>query len=194
MMGTRIKLTPNQGSMLFQVGMRMAGYPEKLGETKYSDGIRAKFNEEIRQLCKVLKKRENSPLYKSERRMLFGPSEWWKRREVKAGEGVEADLDVEERVKYTLDPKHADSTHEVDLPGAARNGMFRLLLLWCHPASQTCVGGGSQDEMVWAIAEQVPGGVNALTKQIGANTSETVDLGLDDADPADTGEAEQKED
>jgi hypothetical protein len=192
-MGTIVKLTPNQGSMLLQTGIRMQGYPDALGDTKFSDNMRAKFNEEIRQLCKALKKKENSPLYRSERRLLFGPSEWWARKDLKPQKGVEIDLDPEERVAFTLIPKFADDTREVELTGAARNGLFRLLLLWCHPASKTCLGGGAQDEMVWDIAEQVPGGVNALTRQTGADKSETVDLGLDAAEETDAKDDKEKQ-
>lgn len=167
-MATRIRLTLEQGTALLRVAYNVR-YPKKLGD-KLLFPVREQSTiaDELRALKKALQK--HSPIFTGrDRKIFFGPitdgnRELYRRTE-KQLDRLSGDMELQVskadlKVQYELlEPFHEV---EVELSGAAKKGVYRVLLLWLHPESEELMNSGKQDEIAWPVAEAIPGFVEKL--------------------------------
>ncbi len=182
-MGTSVRFTVTQGLHFLRMAHAVR-FPEKLGEDKkFSAAVRATFDGEIRQLYKALRK--VSPIAQKEKKLFFGPAEWWERKEaapLKSEVREEFVLQTgnePDRVRFILKDEYKSAEIDVELNGQAKQGLFRLLVLNLHPESQWCLAGGQQEELAWPAAEQLRC-VRALEEVTGLAKGETVAIKWDD--------------
>jgi hypothetical protein len=157
--------------------LRVANFPEKLGDRTISAPIRATYNKEMRRLYSTLKKL--SPLCIEKDLLLFGPQDCYSA--MTAVQATDEEVVDESSVpKYRCIAKNREIA--VALTPDARNGVVRLLTLWLHPASPIHQPIMFQEEMAWPIAEAVKA-VKAVEKEIGLDKNETTTIEYDDDEP-----------
>ena len=153
-----IKFTLEQGNHFFRE-TRQVGFPAKVGSREFSSDERVTFQHELQQLAKKL--REYSPLYKTQRKLVFGPEDGWRLLDPVKPDGPVVPIDP-------------DRTIEIPLNRKCRNAIYRLCYLWLHPESQGLLPPWQAEEMVWPIIEQLGNeAVNQMEKDIGLTNAKT---------------------
>ena len=179
-MSINVNLTQQQGTPILRIAYQGV-FPEKVGKKEFTTGMRATFLKEMRLLTKALKK--VSQILLKYKKLYFGPEGWYTRNDsTEKGDDL-SESGLNEQLKFIVLEQHLHSAQDVALTGEARNGLYRVLYLLSHPGSPFCVGGGLQDDIVWAVADQIHC-VPALEEAIGLNAGETVQVRYDD-DPQD---------
>jgi hypothetical protein len=194
-MGSKFyKLSVTHGTNLLRVA-KIIKMPEKVGEKKFSSNVRATLNKKIRVLYKTLKKL--SPLTDQDK-LCFGPIELWRKKERTFEEcatlAKSAGVPVEDVDRVIYEAKDWNIEVDARLSADARDGLYWMLFMWCHPESPMCQGAGAQDSLVWPLAEQLRC-VKALEKDTGLDANETMEVKYDDEEESseETKEEEKEE-
>lgn len=149
-MGKDVKITAYEGQFLFLASENFL-LPKDLGEGhKYSNSDQSQANREVGRLHKLLRKL--SPLAQGKRRLqLFGPTD---------------NYDESEGENKSYKMKDLDFEVDLHLNSTTQSGIHWVLLLALHPAAPKPQSAGTQETVVWEIAEKLRI-VRDLEKDIG---------------------------
>lgn len=183
-MSDKITLDMNTGNFYLRQAYNVI-FPDKVDERTFTSNVRKTIGQKIRQLYKALK--AASPLLQTEKVLYFGPAEKYEVQDRLTENLKDEEVDLAGEIvrkRYLMtDKRH---TVEIELTGAAKDGLWWLLFLHLHPASKAVLSIGMQEELALPLAEQI-GAVAGLAKATGGDKKETVETTYD-ADIEDEGE------
>ena len=152
-------------------------FPDKVDERTFTSNVRKTIGQKIRLFYKAL--REVSPLLKEEKVLYFGPKEKYEVQDRLTENLKEEEVDLAGEIvrkRYLMTEKR--HMVEVELTGAAKEGLYWLLYLHLHPASKGVLSIGMQEEFALPLAEQI-GAAKGLNRETGGDKKETIEATFD---------------